>query len=60
MGTAVRTALITAQGHQFKEDEMGRAFGTYREAAKQDFCCRNLKERDQLDDLDIDGRATVN
>ena len=52
--------MRTAQGHQFKEDEMGGACGTYGEAEKQDFCCRNLTERDHLDDLGIDGRTTLN
>jgi hypothetical protein len=28
----MRTALVTAQGHQFKEDEMGGECGTYGEA----------------------------
>ena len=48
--------LQFSPGDQVKNNEMGRACGTYREQVHTRFWWQNLREIDHFKDLGVDGR----
>jgi hypothetical protein len=54
-------SVVYCEGHKIKEDEMGGAWSAYGRKYKsmQNFCRKNIKQKDNLESLGLDRRRIL-